>query len=219
MSVARFIADQRTMHGVPHTVTCAILGDSSGSTNGVAGGRARSELDAAVKAAFEASKRTYGSPRIHADLVEAGWTVSVNTVADSMRRQGLQGRKPKRRKGTTKQDKTAPKFPDRLCRDFTAPEANVKWCGDMTEIPTDEGKLYLATVLDLFSRKLLASPTAEHPDAELAGDAIKMAAAVRGGRTVIDGVIFHTDYAEVCVKPRICGDGLLWWGVSLDFSA
>ena len=76
------------------------------------------------------------SPRIHADLVEAGWTVSVNTVADSMRRQGLQGRKPKRRKGTTKQDKTAPKFPDRLKRDFTAPEANVKWCGDMTEIPT-----------------------------------------------------------------------------------
>ena len=69
----------------------------------------------------------------------------------------------------------------------------MKWCGDMTEIPTDEGKLYLATVLDLFSRKLLASPTAEHPDAELAGDAIKMAAAVRGGRTVIDGVIFHTD--------------------------
>ena len=51
----------------------------------------------------------------------------------------------------------------------------------------------MATVLDLFSRKLLASPTAEHPDAELAGDAIKMAAAVRGGRTVIDGVIFHTD--------------------------
>jgi transposase InsO family protein len=64
------------------------------------------------------------------------WTVSENTVADSMRRQGLQGRKPKRRKGTTKQDKTAPKFPDRLRRDFTAPEANVKWCGDMTDIPT-----------------------------------------------------------------------------------
>jgi hypothetical protein len=77
----------------------------------------------------------------------------------------------------------------------------------------------MATVLDLFSRKLLASPTAEHPDAELAGDAIKMAAAVRGGRTVIDGVIFHTDYAEVCVKPRICGDGLHSWGLLADFSA
>ena len=204
MSVARVIADQRTMHRVPHAVTCAILGvsvswfykwvDRKPTPTEVR----RSGLDAAVKAAFEASKRTYGSPRIHADLVEAGWTVSVNTVADSMRRQGLQGRKPKRRKGTTEQDKTAPKFPDRLERDFTAPEANVKWCGDMTEIPTDEGKLYLATVLDLFSRKLLASPTAEHPDAELAGDAIKMAAAVRGGRTVIDGVIFHTDRGSTC---------------------
>ena len=63
----------------------------------------------------------------------------------------------------------------------------------MTEIPTDEGKLYLATILDLFSRKLLTSPTAEHPGAELAGDVIKMAAAVQAGRTVIDGAIFHTD--------------------------
>jgi hypothetical protein len=77
----------------------------------------------------------------------------------------------------------------------------------------------MATVLDLFSRKLLASPTAEYPDAELAGDAIKMAAAVCGGGTVIDGVIFHTDYAEVCVKPRICGDGLRSWGLLADFSA
>jgi putative transposase len=123
MSVARFVADQRTMHRVPHAVTCAILGVSvSWFYKWVHRKRTptevrRSELDAAVKAAFEASKRTYGSPRIHADLVEAGWTVSVNTVADSMRRQGLQGRKPKRRKGITKQDKTAPKFPDRLKRD------------------------------------------------------------------------------------------------------
>ena len=199
MSVARFVADQRTMHRVPHTVTCAILGISiswfykwihRGPTQRAA---RRVALDARVRALFKASKRTYGSPRIHADLLEAGETVSVNTVADSMRRQGLQGRKPKRRRGLTRQDKSAPKFPDLVHRDFTAPAPNVKWCGDMTEIPTDEGKLYLATVLDLFSRKLLASPTAEHPDAELAGDAIKMAAAVRGGATVIDGVIFHTD--------------------------
>ena len=116
MSVARFVADQRTMHRVPHTVTCAILGISVSwfykwvHREPTLTEVRRRELDDAVKAAFEASKRTYGSPRIHADLVEAGWTVSVNTVADSMRRQGLQGRKPKRRKGTTKQDKTAPKF-------------------------------------------------------------------------------------------------------------
>jgi hypothetical protein len=118
----------------------------------------------------------------------------VNTVADSMRRQGLQGRKPKRRRGLTRQDRTAPKFPDLLYRDFTAP-ANVKWCGDITEIPT-EGKLFLASVLDLHSRRLLASATSDHPDADPACDAIKMAAAVRGRRAAIDGVIFHTPIAD-----------------------
>src|ERR1035437_9784126 len=120
-----------------------------------------SVVDAEVLKMFNASKRSYGSPRVHADLLEAGWTVSVNTVADSMRRQGLQGRKPKHSKGLTRQDRKAPKFPDLLKRDFTAPGPNVKWCGDITEIPTDEGKLYMATVLDLFSRRLLAAPISE----------------------------------------------------------
>jgi predicted RNA-binding Zn-ribbon protein involved in translation (DUF1610 family) len=142
---------------------------------------------------FNASKRSYGSPRVHADLLEAGRTVSVNTVADSMRRQGLQGRKPKHSKGLTRQDRKAPKFPDLVKRDFTAPGPNLKWCGDITEIPTDEGKLYMATVLDLFSRRLLAAPTSEHPDAQLVAGAIKIAAAARGGRAKIDSVIFHTD--------------------------
>ena len=87
--------------------------------------------DAAVAKMFNASRRSYGSPRVHADLFEAGWTVSVNTVADSMRRQGLQGRKPKHSKGLTRQDRKAPKFPDLLKRDFTAPGPNVKWCGDI----------------------------------------------------------------------------------------
>lgn len=199
MSVARFIADQRTMHRVPHTLTCAILGISiswfykwcgRGPTDGA---RRRAALDARIRALFEASKRTYGSPRIHADLLEAGEKVGVNTVADSMRRQGLQGRKPKRPRGLTRQDRTAPKFPDLVRRDFTAAAPNVKWCGDITEIPTEEGKLFLASVLDLHSRRLLGCATSEHPDAELACDAMKMAAAVRGGRAVIDGVVFHTD--------------------------
>jgi hypothetical protein len=69
---------------------------------------------------FVASKRTYGSPRIHADLLDEGWKVSVNTVAESMRRQGLHGRKPKRPKSLTRQDNKATKFPDLLKRDFTA---------------------------------------------------------------------------------------------------
>ena len=83
--------------------------------------------------------------------------MSEKTVADSMRRQGLKVANQSAARELTKQDKTAPKFPDLVKRDFTAPEPNMKWCGDMTEIPTDEGKLYLATVMDLFSRKLLAA--------------------------------------------------------------
>ena len=199
MSVARFIADQRTTHRVPHTLTCAILGISiswfhkwlgRGPTERVA---RRAALDAKVRTLFEASKRTYGSPRIHADLLEAEETVSVNTVADSMHRQGLAGRKPKRRRGLTRQDRTAPKFPDLVNRDFSASTPNVKWCGDITEISTEEGKLFMATVLDLHSRRLLGCATSNHPDAVLACDAIKMAVAVRGGHSVIDGVIFHMD--------------------------
>ena len=147
MSVARFIADQRTMHRVPDAVSCGILGVSLSwfykwiNRRPTPRQARRADLDTAVKDAFDASEATYGSPRIHADLVEAGWTVSVNTVADSMRRQGLQGRKPKQRRGLTRQDRSAPKFPDLLHRDFTAAAPNVKWCGDITEIPTDEGKL------------------------------------------------------------------------------
>ena len=225
MSVACFIADQRTMHGVPHTVTCAILGlglswlykwlhrEPTGRE------RRRAELDRRVAELFVASKRTYGSPRIHADLLEEGWKVSVNTVAESMRRQGLQGRKPKRPKGLTRQDKAA-KFPDLLKRDFSAATLNLKWCGDITEIPADEGKLFLASVLDLCGRRLLACPMSDHPDAKLASDAVKMAAAVRGGRSVIDGVIFHTDrgstYTQVlsrsCAASLGCGSRWDVWG-------
>jgi transposase InsO family protein len=93
----------------------------------------------------------------------------------------------------TRQDKTAPKFPNLVKRDFTADAPNVKWVGDITEIPTEAGKLYLATVIDLFSRKLLGAATGLHPDAELACQAIQMAVAARGGAASIAGVIFHTD--------------------------
>jgi transposase InsO family protein len=184
---------------VPHAFCYAILGLSESwfhkwrERRATARQRRRAELDAKVVDLFTASRRTYGSPRIHADLLEAGWVVSVNTVADSMRRQGLQGRKPKPSRGLTRQDRKAATFPDLLKRDFSAPAPNVTWCGDMTEIPTAEGKLYLATVIDLYSRRLLAGPTSKHPNAELAGDAIKIAAAARGSRAAIDGVIFHTD--------------------------
>jgi putative transposase len=155
--------------------------------------RRRSQLDAAVAAAFAAARGLHGSPRLHADLRDAGWRVAEKTVADSMRRQGLVARRIRRRGGLTRQDKAAPKFPDLLRRDFTATAPNSRWVGDMTEIPTAAGKLYLATVLDLYSRRLLGAATGLHPDAELACAAIEMAVAARGGAEPIGGVVFHTD--------------------------
>jgi transposase InsO family protein len=204
VSVARFIADQKTCWRVPVAVCCALLGVSVSWfykwwPRAKAGGpptkqaKRRAEVDVAVRAAFGAARGLHGSPRLVVDLREVGWTVSAKTVADSMRRQQLVGRRIKRRNGLTRQDKTAPKFPDLLNRDFSAVRPNTRWVGDITEIPTDHGKLYLATVIDLYSRRLLGAATGLHPDAELACRAITMAVAVRGGQQAINGVIFHTD--------------------------
>ena len=168
MSVARFIADQRTNYRVPHTVVCALLGVSlawfykwaaRASSPAAASGlhttrdRRRDTIDRAVKVAFTKARGLHGSPRLHADLLDDGWEVSEKTVADSMRRQGLVARRIRRRNGLTRQDKTAPKFPDLLNRDFTAQRPYARWVGDMTEIPTVAAKLYLATVIDLYSRR------------------------------------------------------------------
>jgi transposase InsO family protein len=218
VSVARFIADQRTDYRVPHTVVCALLGVSLawfykwlGRAEGpsAASGlhtprdRRRETIDRAVAVAFRKARGLHGSPRLLHDLRDDGWKVSEKTVADSMRRQGLVARRIRRRNGLTKQDKTAPKFPDLLRRDFTADRPNTKWVGDMTELPTGPDgrgpKLYLATVIDLYSRRLLGAATSLHPDADLACAAIKMAVAARGGKAAIwraeeaDRVIFHTD--------------------------
>ena len=126
------------------------------------------------------------------DLAAAGWRVSVNTVAASMARQGLQGRPPRRkRRSLTRPDKAAAPIPDLIKRDFSATAVNERWCGDLTEIPTEEAKLYLATVEDLASRRLPGFAIGEHHDAALAKAALCMAAAVRGGD--IAGVIFHSD--------------------------
>ena len=199
MSVARFVADQRTFYPVPHTITCALLGVSLSwfykwiSRTPTPSERRRAEVDTAVADAFTKARGLHGSPRLQADLREAGWQVSEKTVADSMRRQGLVARRIKRRNGLTRQDRTAPEFPDLLKREFTAGAPNCRWVGDMTEIPTAAGKLYLATVIDLYSRRLLGAATGLHPDAVLACSAIEMAVAARGGAEHIGGVIFHTD--------------------------
>jgi putative transposase len=165
-------------------------------------------VDTAVAQVFTKARGLHGSPRLVADLREGGWQVSEKTVADSMRRQRLAARVI-RRGGLTRQDKTKRPFPDLVRRDFSAAAPNVKWVGDMTEIPTGDGKLYLATVIDLYSRRLLGAATSRHPDAPLACAAIRMAVAARGGPTQIKNVIFHTDrgstytadaFAKLCRK-------------------
>ena len=201
MTVASFIASQRTEHGVPHAKCCRMLGVSESwfykwhDREPTPRQRRRVELDAAVKASFDDSGGTpctYGSPRVWEDLVEDGWRVSKNTVAASMVRQGLVGRCPKRkRRSLTRPDKAAEPIPDLVRRDFSAEAVDQRWCGDLTEIPTEEGKLYLATVLDLASRRLPGFAVGEHHDSALAKAALCMAAAVRGGD--VDGVVFHTD--------------------------
>ena len=201
MSLAAFIADQRTSHRVPHTVACRALGVSASwfykwhqrHHRPAASQQRRAELDAAVAEAFAAAQGVHGSPRIVVDLRAAGWVVSEKTVAKSMARQGLVARPKKRRKNLTRPDKRAVPFADLVQREFTAPAPNVKWVGDMTEIPTDEGKLYLSTAIDLFSRRLLGYATSAHPDAELAGQTITMAVTARGGKHQVPGVIFHSD--------------------------
>lgn len=202
MSVASFVASQRTDHGVPHATCCRWLGVSESwfykwhDRSPTARQQRRAELDAAVRASFDDSggtPGTYGSPRVHEDLVAAGWKVSVNTVAASMARQGLRGRCPKRkRRSLTRPDKAAAAIPDLLRREFHAEQIDQRWCGDLTEIPTDEGKLYLATVLDLGSRRLPGFAMSDHHDSAVAKAALCMAAAVRGGD--VTGVIFHSDH-------------------------
>ena len=118
------------------------------------------------------------------------------------------GRPPGRkgRKRTTRQGKGRWRAPDLVKRDFPAAGINRKWYGDGTEIPTGEGKLYLDSVLDMGSRRILGHALGEHHDADLAYGALAMAAAVRGGRTA--GVIFHSDQGSEYTAARFrsaCG--------------
>jgi transposase InsO family protein len=199
MSLTEHIAAQRTDHGVPHAVACRALGVAGSSfyerrrrpqspTQ-----RRRGELDAAVRACFEASGGTYGSPRALAQLRRDGHTVSKKTVEASMARQGLQGRRRRRRRGLTRADKAAGPVPDLLRRDFTAEAPDQKWVGDFKQVNTAQGPVFLATVEDLYSRRMLGFATSDaYPTADLAAAALNMAAATRGGD--VAGVIFHTDH-------------------------
>jgi transposase InsO family protein len=195
--VAAFIGSQRDDHRIPATAACKALGVSRSWYYKWRGGilppgaERRRRLAAEIKRLFELHGGTYGSPRITDDLRDGGWRVSENTVAALMREQHLAARAKKKRRSTTRPGKGWWRAPDLVKRDFPAAKINQKWFGDGTEIATDEGKLHLASVLDMGSRRVLGFALSEHHNAELAYGALAMAVAVRGGQA--PGVVFHTD--------------------------
>jgi transposase InsO family protein len=203
--------------GIPQAVACRALGVSQAWFYKWRHGdrsprRARRErLKAEVRRLFEEHKGKRGSPMITADLKEAGWKVSKNTVAALMAGMGLAARPKKKRKGTTRPGAGRWRAPDLVKRDFPAAAINRKWYGDGTDIDTDEGRLYLDSVLDGCSRRVLGFALGEHHDAELAYGALAVAVAVRGG--AVPGVIMHTDqgseytaaaFRQACQRLSIC---------------
>jgi transposase InsO family protein len=150
------------------------------------------ELALRVKKVHEDSKGCYGSPRVHAALQAQGQRHSRKRVARLMRQSGLQGRAAKRWKKTTIPDPAAAARADRIRRDFTADASklNTRWCGDITYIPTWEGWLYLATVIDIASRRVVGYAMAGHLRTELISDALSNAVAARDPEP---GVVFHSD--------------------------
>jgi transposase InsO family protein len=150
------------------------------------------ELTEHIRQAHQRSKGRYGAPRIHAQLRRDGHRHGRKRIARLMRAAGLHGRTPRRFKRTTIADPAAAARADLVRRDFAVDAAlvNTRWCGDITYIPTWEGWLYLATVIDIASRRIVGFAMAEHLRTELACDALTNAIAARDPAP---GVIFHAD--------------------------
>jgi len=149
-------------------------------------------LTARIRAGHKRSKGRYGAPRIHAELRRQGRRHSRKRIARLMRQAGLAGRAPRRWKKTTIPDPAATARADAIRRDFTADASkiNQRWCGDITYIATWEGWLYLATVIDIASRRVVGFALAGHLRTELVADALANAVAARDPAA---GVIFHSD--------------------------
>jgi transposase InsO family protein len=155
-------------------------------------GREDAELTVLITAEHKRSRGCYGAPRIHAELRGQGRRHSRKRIARLMRQAGIAGRAPRRWKKTTIPDPAAAARADAIRRDFTADATriNTRWCGDITYIATWEGWLYLATVIDIASRRVVGFALADHLRTELVADALANAVAARDPAP---GVIFHSD--------------------------
>jgi putative transposase len=170
----------------------------------------RKHMDDAVKKAFTAKKGRSGSPGLTRDLADAGQHYGRKTVAESMRRQGLRAKAAKKFKATTNSKHNLPVAANLLQQDFTATAPNQKYVSDITYLWTDAGWLYLATVIDLYSRLVVGWAMSERMTAHLVCDALQMALWRRG---MPSGVIVHSDrgsqYCSAAYQALIKKQGLL----------
>jgi transposase InsO family protein len=139
------------------------------------------------------SRSRYGSPRVTAALVKAGVKVNEKRVARLMAELGIAGKCGRRKLRTTWRDKTAAPAADLVERDFTADKPDELWVGDITYLPTDEGWLFVASVLDVCTRMIVGWSIADHLRTELCTDAMAAASATRGRRWFA-GTVFHSDH-------------------------
>ena len=189
-----FVAEERV--AFPIAMTCRLLGVS---TSGYYAWRARpasrrsdrdQQLGARVRDAHAASKGRYGSPRVHAELLASGERVSRKRVARLMKEANIAGRKRGRTRKTTNSNHALPIAPNVLKRDFTATAPNQTWVTDITFLWTRQGWLYLAVILDLFSRRVVGWATSANVDRHLALAALN--AALRDRRPS-KGLVHHSD--------------------------
>lgn len=138
------------------------------------------------------SRRTFGAPRIHAQLVEDGMSVGHHRVARLMRQAGIQGVTRRKRRGTTRRNPEAQPADDLVDRKFTSDAPNRLWVADITYVPTAEGVLYLAVVVDTFSRRVIGWAMAVRLKTQLVLDALQMA--IRQRRP--ESVIHHSDHGS-----------------------
>jgi transposase InsO family protein len=174
---------------------------------------ARAAADAALAKRIRAihdADNTVGAPRVTPELNDGaapGDRVNRKRVARVMREHGIRGYTRRRRVRTTIPEQSAATVPDLLGRDFTAPAPNQRYVGDITYLPIADGtNLYLATVIDCFSRRLAGWSIADHMRTELVEDALRAAAATRGS---LAGAIFHSDHGSVYTSKayaRLCAD-------------
>jgi putative transposase len=180
----------------PVVVMCQVLGVSE---SGLYAWRKRptwrrkredAQLSSHMRQVFEDHQERYGSPRIQVELRDQGRSISRKRVARLMREAGLTARRKRRRVVTTKRDTSHPVASNLLERDFAATEPNTKWVSDITSIPTAAGWLYLAVILDLYSRAVVGWSMSTSCDEALAENALQMAVARRRPKA---GLFHHSD--------------------------